>query len=105
MKRFISILSIFLFLLFTINTVTALAQPKTYSQGFYTMKDLGLVENVSYTVTNHEPFVEGLLLVIDSDRKIQQLIRIPANSAENPLVPLKSDYRFIIYNNVRLSFS
>jgi len=105
MKRFISILSISLFLLFTINTVTVLAQPKTYSQGFYTMKDLGLRENISYNVTNNEPYVEGLLIIIDTDRKIQQLIRIPGNSTGIPLIPLKADYRFIIYSNVRLSFS
>lgn len=105
MKRFISILFISLFLLFTINTVTPLAQPKTYSQGFYTMKDLGLRENVSYTVTNNEPFVEGLLIIIDTDRKVQQLIRIPSNSTGNPLIPLKADYRFVIYDNVHISFS
>ncbi|WP_315072555.1 hypothetical protein [uncultured Clostridium sp.] len=105
MKRFITISSIFLFLLFTINTVATVAQPKIYSQGFYTMKDLGLTENVTYKVRNNEPYVEGLLIIIDSNKKIQQLIRITPNSTENTLVPLKNDYRFIIYNNVLLSFS
>lgn len=105
MKRFISILSISLFLLVTINTVNVVAQTKIYSQGFYTMKDLGLNENTSYNVRNYEPYVEGLLIIVDADRKIQQLIRIPANSTLNPLIPLKSDYKFIIYNNVRLGFS
>lgn len=105
MKKFITMLSILLLLSFTFNTVNALAQTKQYSQGFYTMKDLGLNENVSYTVTNHEPFVEGLLFVIDSDKKIQQLVRIPGNSVANPLMPLKNDYNFIIYNNVLLTFS
>ncbi|EKQ56038.1 MULTISPECIES: hypothetical protein [unclassified Clostridium] len=105
MKKLIKILSISLLLSFTFNIITVRAESKQYSQGFYTMKDLGLGENVSYTVANHEPFVEGLLLVIDSDKKIQQLIRIPASSIANPLIPLKSDYNFIIYNNVRLTFS
>lgn len=74
MKKFFRILPIFLFLLLTINTVTAIAQPKIYSQGFYSMQDLGLNENVNYTVTNHEPYADGLLIVIDSDKRIQQLL-------------------------------
>jgi hypothetical protein len=69
------------------------------------MKDLNLRENVSYKVQNHEPYVEGLLIVVDADRKIQQLIRIPANSTEIPIAPLKYDYKFIIYNNILLTFS
>jgi hypothetical protein len=105
MKKFITVFFISLFLLFSINTVTAIAQPKTYSQGFYTMNDLGLNENTLYKVRNNEPYVEGLLIIVDSDKKIQQLIRIAPNSTENTLIPLKNDYKFIIYNNVRLNFS
>ncbi len=105
MKKFIYILSILLLFLFTFNTVTVVAQQKTYSQGFYNMKDLNLSENVTYKVQNHEPYVEGLLIIIDADRKIQQLVRIPANSTQIPILPLKYDYRFIIYNNILLTFS
>ncbi|AQR94502.1 hypothetical protein [Clostridium saccharoperbutylacetonicum] len=105
MKKFITVFFISLFLLFSINTVTAIAQTKTYSQGFYTMNDLGLNENTLYKVRNNEPYVEGLLIIVDSDKKIQQLIRIAPNSTENTLIPLKNDYKFIIYNNVRLNFS
>lgn len=105
MKKFIHTLSAFLLLLFTFNTITITAQLKTYSQGFYAMKDLNLRENVSYKVQNHEPYVDGLLIIVDADRKIQQLIRIPANSTEIPIAPLKYDYKFIIYNNVLLTFS
>jgi hypothetical protein len=105
MKKLITVFSIFLLLSFTTNTISVFAQPKEYSQGFYTMKDLGLSENVPYKVQNNEPYVEGLLFILDSDRKIQQLVRIPANSSQIPLIPLKYDYRFIVYNNVRLVFS
>ncbi len=105
MKRFITVFAISLLLLFTINTVAAVAQPKIYSQDFYTMKYLGLNENITYKVRNNEPYVEGLLIIIDSNKKIQQIIRIAPNSTENTLAPLKNDYKFIIYNNVLLSFS
>ncbi|MFT8341783.1 MAG: hypothetical protein ABF652_10170 [Clostridium beijerinckii] len=105
MKKFIYTLSVFLLISFTFDTITITAQLKTYSQGFYAMKDLNLRENISYKVQNHEPYVDGLLIIVDADRKIQQLIRIPANSTEIPIAPLKYDYKFIIYNNVLLTFS
>lgn len=108
MKKLTLIISIILLLAFNINVVTPIATvppAKRFSQGFYTMKDLGLRENTPYTVQNQEPYVEGLLIIIDADRKIQQLITIPANSTQIPIIPLKSDYRFIIYNNILLTFS
>lgn len=105
MKKFITIFSIFLLLVFNINTINTLAQPKIFSQGFYTMKDLGLSENVLYNVQNSEPYTDGLLIIIDSNTKVQQVLRIPANSTQNPIIPLKNDYKFIIYNNLRLTFS
>jgi hypothetical protein len=105
MKKFLTMLSISLFLLFSTNTVTTMAQAKQFSQGFYTMRDLSLNENVVYKVQNNDPYVEGLLIIVDSGNKIQQLLRIQPNSSQNTLIPLKYNYNFIIYNNVRLTFS
>lgn len=105
MKKIIPILSISLFLLVAMNTVTTMAQPKIYSQGFYTMKDLNLAENTFYTIQNREPYSEGFLIIIDSNKKIQQLIRIQPNSTKVPLIPLQNDFRFIVYGNVQLIFS
>lgn len=102
MKKFIYILSIPLISLFIFNTAVP---QKMHSQGFYDMKDLNLSENVSYKVQNHEAYVEGLLIILDSDRKIQQLVRIPANSNHIYISPLKYGYKFIIYNNILLTFS
>lgn len=105
MKKSVILFSIFFFISFTINTVNTFAQAKIYSQGFYTMKDLNLSENVIYTVQNSEPYAEGLLIIVASDKKIQQLIRIQPSAIQTALIPLKSDYRFIIYGDIRLSFS
>jgi len=101
MKKFIAV---FLVLYFIINPVATAAEIKTYSQGFYTMEDLKLSENTIYKVQNHEPYVQGLLIVLDSNARVQQYIRIPSNSTVNTLVPLEKDYKFIIYNNVNLTF-
>lgn len=105
MKKFAIIISVLLFLIFTMNTVTTVAQPKSYSQGFYTMKDLNLYENRSYTVQNNSPFVDGWLVIFDSNKNIQQINRIAANSSQYPLIPLRSGYTFVIYGNVNLVFS
>ncbi|MFT8352576.1 hypothetical protein [Clostridium saccharoperbutylacetonicum] len=105
MKKLFMFFFIFLFLLFSINTFTAVAQPKIYSQGFYSMNDLGLLENVSYNVQNTQPYVKGLLIIIDNDQNIQQVIKIQPNSTRNPLIPIKNDYKFIISGSVQLAFS
>ncbi|ALB47797.1 MULTISPECIES: hypothetical protein [Clostridium] len=105
MKKFIYILSIPLISLFIFNTAATAAPQEMHSQGFYNMKDLNLSENISYKVQNHEAYVEGLLIILDSDRKIQQLVRIPANSNNIYISPLKYGYKFIIYNDILLTFS
>lgn len=103
MKKFIIISSIFLSLIFTSGIITA-AETKQFSQGFYTMKDLGLNPNIVYKVRNNEPYVEGLVIIIGPEEKIQQIIRILPGPNESTLIPLKYDYKFIIYNDVRLTF-
>ena len=105
MKKFIILLSVFLFVSCNMNIITATAQPKIYSQGFYILKDLNLYENNTYTVQNVEPYADGLIFIIDSDQKIQQFLRIPPNSIKYTLIPLKNDYRFIVSGNIRLVFS
>lgn len=104
MKKSVILFSIFFFISFTINTVNSFAQAKIYSQGFYTMKDLNLADNVTYIVENNEPYVDGLLFIINSSKNVEQFIRIPPSSTRNPLIPIKPDYKFIIYGDVKLTF-
>lgn len=105
MKKFITILSILL--LFSINPMPAVAETKTYSQGFYTMKDLGLSEGVSYTAQNTSLTSRALIFILDENQKIQQLLRLaPFSSSQYKLTPLKSSFHFIIYgDDVQIAFS
>ncbi len=105
MRKLASIFSVFLFISFTTNSINAVAQPKLYSQGFYTMKDLNLYEGTTYTVQNSQPYDDGMLIIIDSEERIQLLLHIPPYSTKYTLPNLKSDYQFIIHNNVRLTIS
>jgi hypothetical protein len=103
MKKFFILISFFLFLSFSMNTVNVMAQPKIFSQGFYTMKDLNLYEGTNHSVRNISQNDEGLLLVLDSYGIIQQVIRVKPRT-EYALVPLLSGYEFIIYRNIQLVF-
>lgn len=70
------------------------------------MKDLGLSENIPYSVQNLSPNTKALILVLDKDQSTQQLLRLPPSSPKYNLTPLENDYRFIIYgNDVSIVFS
>lgn len=105
MKKFIAIFSIFLFVSFKINTLILVAEAKTFSQGFYTMEDLGLYPNTPYSVQNSSTYNDGILIILDGNKTIQQIIRIKPSSPKYTLIPLMSDYFFILYGNFDLNFS
>lgn len=108
MKKFILIFSIFLFLSFNVNTIAAVAnvpEQKIFSQGFYNMKQLGLSENIPYSIQNISSSSGGLLIIVTDNQVIQQLIRISPQSSKYPLLPLLNNYKFIIYGDVELIFS
>lgn len=107
MKKFITIFSIFLFLSFNISTIATVAQitqPKRFKEGFYSMTDLGLIENVSYTVHNISNY-NGFLVVFDSDQKIQQAISLEPNSQKHPLKTIRNTDRVVILGKGELIFS
>lgn len=105
MRKFIAIFFTFLFLSFNINTLTLVAEAKTFSQGFYTMEDLGLYPNTPYSVQNSSTYNDGLLIILDGNKTIQQVIRIKPQSPKYTLIPLMNDYVFILYGNFDLNFS
>lgn len=106
MKRFIATLSIVLLLSLNMNTINAFAQPKTFSQGFYTMRDLGLSENIPSSVQNLSPYTNAFIIVLDENQIIQQLLRLSPSSPKYNLTPLKNSFCFIIYgDNINIVFS
>lgn len=107
MKKFITILSIFLFLLFSINTITSVAQinkSKLFTEGFYNISNLGLLENVSYSVQNLSEYRE-FMVVFDSDQKIQQSISLDPRSQKFPLKPIRNSDRIVILGQGAVTFS
>lgn len=104
MKKFIAIFFVFLFLSFAMNTISTIAQTKTFSQGFYTMEDFNLYEGSNHTAKNTAQYGEGLLIVLDNHGIIQQVIRVKPGT-QYTLVPLLSGYQFIVYGNLQLTFA
>lgn len=106
MKRFISMLFIFLFLVLNMNTMVTFAQnPVSLTQGFYKSKDTGLVPNVYYKVKNSSPSNRVLIEVFDEMEEMQQFIRVEPNSSEYYLKPLGYDSIIVIIGKGTLVFS
>lgn len=104
MKKFALILSIFLLMSLNFNTVSAVAETKTFSEGIYTINDLNLLANVPYRVQN----VTGgkaFISILNSDLVLEQSIRFQPNSLQYVLNPMQYDYKIIIVGSGQLSFS
>ena len=104
MKKFITIFSIFLFISFSMNTST-FAQPKSFSEGFYTLKDLHLMANTPYNIENISNDSQSFMIVIDSNQRIQQSMRLEHNSPKYITMPFQYDNRIVIIGNGKLTFS
>ncbi len=104
MKKFIVTFSIFLFLLFSVNTINAFAASKNLTQGLYALKDSVLTAGVDYNVQNNSSG-RAMLLIVDTNQLIQELIRFEPNSRKYTLKPLNYGDIIIIITAGNLEFS
>ena len=106
MKKLTLVLSIILLITLNINktTATAASLPQNFSEGFYTVSDLSIMQNVMYNVQNLSPN-EVFLIILDGNKIIQQSMRFEGNSIKYVMRPMKYDYRIIIIGNGSISFS
>lgn len=104
MKKHITIFSILLFL-FTVHSLTAAAASKSFSEGFYSIKDMNLMENVKYNIQNVSPTNEAYLIIFDDRERTQQAVRLEPNSQPHTLLPIKNSYKITIIGKGQLTFS
>ncbi|NRT77882.1 hypothetical protein [Clostridium beijerinckii] len=107
MKKLTLVFSIFLFLSLSINTITCVAQinePKSFKEGFYGIRDLRLIENVSYNIQNLSEY-RGFIVVFDSGQKIQQAISLDPHSQKFLLKPITNTDRVVILGQGALTLS
>lgn len=105
MKKYITVFFIFLFLSFTMSIATTMADTKPFSQGFYTLKDLDLMENTNYAVRNTSTNYNAYLIIFDDQERIQESVRLEPQSLKHILLPLKSNYNILIVGKGDIVFS
>lgn len=104
MKKFITTFFIFLFLAFNVNSITAIAQPKSFSEGLYKVKDIGLSTNITYKVKNASPSNQSVVIIFDGKNIMQEFLRLDPDSPEYYVKPLGFDYKIIVIGNGEVQF-
>lgn len=91
MKKLFAITSIFLFVSFNINALTVKAQPLNInlSEGVYSIKDLKLMENVTYNIQNNSS-ATIFMVRIDGNQELMESHRLEANSIKYNIGPFKN---------------
>lgn len=107
MKKTIFIISIFLFLSFTVNTITIFAQAgaKTLTQGIYSARDSNLLIGTPITIRITSPNDKALVMVTDSDLYIYELVKLGPQHTEHTLRPLEYNSSIIIFGSGSVTFS
>ncbi len=106
MKKFILIFTFFIFISFTSNAAIAVNVPnKKFSQGFYSVMELGLRPNISYNVQSLSLSTPVFITVFDSNQQIQQSLKLEPGSIKKTLVPLQLDYTIVIAGKGNVVFS
>jgi hypothetical protein len=106
MKKFIILLSVFLFIFFNFIVIAAFAEPqtKTLKQGFYNVRDANLLVDTPYTIRLSSPNDKAIIIVIDSDQTIQALVRLNPRVRQQILPSFNSDSTIIIFTSGSVIF-
>ncbi len=105
MKKFIIIFSVFLLISFNMNIISASADPKTLTEGFYKVKDIGLIPNTTYKVRNTSPIGRSVVIIFDSNQQMQEFLRLEPNSPDYLVKPLEFGSIIIIIGGGNIAFS
>lgn len=106
MKKFILTFTFFAFMSFTTNTIVAVnATNNEFSQGFYSIIELGLLPNISYNVQSLSLSTPVFITVFNSNQQIQQYLKLESDSIKKTLVPLQLDYTIVIAGKGNVVFS
>ena len=105
MKKSIIIFSALLILLFSVNTTCVFAEPKTFKQGIYSVRDTGLIVGTQIDIKLTSSNDRAIIMVIDSDQTIESLVRLNPTVTKQTLPPLKYDSSIVIFTNGSVIFS
>lgn len=101
MKKFMIILSAFLFISLHVNTTSVFAEPqsKTLTQGIYNAKNENLLIGTPLTVRITPSTEKAIIIVVDSDQTIEALVRLNPQIPQQILPPLSYTSSIIVYSN------
>lgn len=90
MRKLAMLFSIFLFLSFSINPPAVKAQPLNIklSEGVYSVKDLKLMENITYNIQNNSASTI-FMIRIDGNQELMESHRLEPNSIKYNIGPFK----------------
>ncbi|EKQ54469.1 MULTISPECIES: hypothetical protein [unclassified Clostridium] len=107
MKKIAIVFIIFLLLSISLNSPIIFAQPQTKSlpQGIYIVKDANLLVNSSYNIHNTSPSTKSVIMVLDSNKALQEYIILEPNSYHYNLKPFHYDDTVVIVSNSNIDFT
>jgi hypothetical protein len=105
MKRSIFIFSILIFLSFSLNTISVMAEPKTLNEGLYKLRDSGLSAGITYKVRNTSLSGKSIIIIIDPNQSLQEFIKLDPSSIDYLIKPLEYGSTIIIVGSGNIVFS
>lgn len=82
-----------------------MAQPKSYSQGIYTQKELNLSPNASHTIQNNSSDKYAFVIIFDTNQIVQQTIQLEPNSEKYQLETLLPEFLLVIIGESEIIIS
>jgi hypothetical protein len=82
-----------------------MAESQTVKRGFYTIEDLRLSPNTSYTIQNNSFSDRIYILIFDSNQNFVQGIRLRPQSPKYKLIPLQTGYKIVLVGDGELTIS
>lgn len=105
MKKFTISFLFFLCLSFNMLKILPVAAATILKEGVYTVTDLNLPLNNTYTIANSSSNNVVYIFVFDSNAVVQQSIRLKPQSIKYNLIPMESNYKIIIVGKGEVTLS
>lgn len=102
MKKFTTILLILMTLVFSTFIATPAFAQNVFKEGIYRLSDFIPAKDNSYFAQNISSEGSDYLIVVDEKLSVLQVIRLDPKSPKYNLVPLKPEYRVVIFGDGQL---
>lgn len=102
MKK-LTVLSIFIFLLFNIIAIAPTLAATSFKEGIYQVSDLNISQGNNYTIQNTSDKDSIFMIIFDENQHELQSIHLSPKSIKYNLIPLEPSYRIVIVGTGEVS--